>query len=184
MAMTITPQDETEFETAGRRRKITKFALAGVAVLGVGAALTSAAWTDNVFFGGSASSGTAVLEGSLDNINFVESEDPSNPTLVISDFVIGPDSVETKAVWVQNVGTLDVRLSTISAVGTGPLFDSGADVTAVTTDADNLLAPNQKARINVEVSGNPLWTDTFMQGQTSANNSILVTVQGSTDLTP
>ena len=52
MAMTITPHDDTEFETSGRRRKITKFALAGVAVLGVGAALTSAAWTDNVFFGG------------------------------------------------------------------------------------------------------------------------------------
>ena len=48
MVMT-TPLSDTEFETSGRRRKITKFALAGVAVLGVGAALTSAAWTDNVF---------------------------------------------------------------------------------------------------------------------------------------
>ena len=44
MAMSITPHDDTEFETSGRRRKITKFALAGVAVLGVGAALTSAAF--------------------------------------------------------------------------------------------------------------------------------------------
>ncbi len=36
MTMTITPHDDTEFETSGRRRKITKFALSGVAVLGVG----------------------------------------------------------------------------------------------------------------------------------------------------
>ena len=42
----------TRHDQSGRRRKVTKFALAGVAVLGVGAALTSAAWTDNVFFGG------------------------------------------------------------------------------------------------------------------------------------
>ena len=62
MAMTITPHDDTEFEASGRRRKITKFALAGVAVLGVGAALTSAAWTDNVLFGAPATAGKADLQ--------------------------------------------------------------------------------------------------------------------------
>jgi hypothetical protein len=57
MAMTTTPpHDDTEFECSGRRRKITKFALGGVAVLGVGAALTSAAWSDKVWFGGDADS--------------------------------------------------------------------------------------------------------------------------------
>ena len=50
-------------DNAGRKRKITKFALAGVAVLGVGAALTSAAWTDNVLFGGTATSGSIDLVG-------------------------------------------------------------------------------------------------------------------------
>ena len=52
-----------QHETSDRRRKVTKFALAGVAVLGVGAALTSAAWSDNVWFGGSASAADFELEG-------------------------------------------------------------------------------------------------------------------------
>jgi hypothetical protein len=65
MAMTITPHDDTEFEATGRRRKITKFALAGVAVLGVGAALTSAAWSDNVWFGGNTAAADFELSGSL-----------------------------------------------------------------------------------------------------------------------
>lgn len=184
MAMTITPDQDTEFAPTGRRRKVTKFALAGVAVLGVGAALTSAAWTDNVFFGGSASSGAIELQGSTDNLAFFDGDVEGNVDLVIDDFVVGPDSSDTKRVWVQNTGDLDLRLADVSAVGTGPLFTNGATVVPVSNDADGLLAPGQKASIDVTVTGNPAWTGDVMQGQVSADNSIVVTVQGSTDLVP
>lgn len=182
MAMTITPDHDTEFEQSGRRRKITKFALAGVAVLGVGAALTSAAWTDDVFFGGSASSGGIELEGSTDNVNFFVGDASDNVDLVIEEFVIGPDSSDSKRVWVQNTGDLEIRLSTVTATGSGPLFTNGATVVAVSSDADGLLGPNQKARIDVTVTGNPAWTGDTMQDQAAADNSIVVNVQGSTDL--
>ena len=59
MEATFTPENAT----ASRRRKVTKFALAGVAVLGVGAALTSAAWSDNVFFGGTTAAADFELQG-------------------------------------------------------------------------------------------------------------------------
>lgn len=182
MAMTLTPEhDYEEVPTSGRRRKVTKFALAGIAVLGVGAALTSAAWTDDVFFGGSASSGTAELDGSTNNTDFVAGES-GNVDLVIADFVIGPNSSDTHRVWVKNTGDLELRLATIDPQGSGPLFEQGASITAISNDADGILKTGQKASIDVEVTGNPAWSGSFMEGQLSADNSIVVHVQGSTDL--
>ena len=50
-----------------RRAAIVRFGLAGVAVLGVGAAATSAAWTDDAWFAGSASAVEKVeLQASVD----------------------------------------------------------------------------------------------------------------------
>jgi len=46
-----------------RRATLTKLALAAVAVLGVGAALTSAAWTDDAWFSAAATAGEVELEG-------------------------------------------------------------------------------------------------------------------------
>lgn len=187
MTMTITPHDDTEFETPGRRRKFTKFALSGVAVLGVGAALTSAAWTDDVFFGGSAESGAIDLDGSTDNVAFYDGDVQGNVDLVIADFVIGPNSIVTKRVWVQNNGDLPLKLATVEATGSGDLFpdiiaDPSAEpatVTAVSLDADGILNSGQKAAIDVTVSGDPNWTGSEMQGEVG---TIVVHVQGTTDL--
>ena len=98
--------------------------------------------------------------------------------------MIGPDSTETTRVWVKNTGTLDLRLTSPVAVGVGPLFSAGAGVVAVENDADDLLAPGQVASVDVTVTGNPAWSGTFMQGQVAGDNTILVTVEGTTDLVP
>ena len=48
-----------------RRARRVKIGLAGLAVLGVGAALTSAAWTDVVFFDADVTTGNFNLQGAL-----------------------------------------------------------------------------------------------------------------------
>lgn len=184
MAMTLTPEHDYEAPAPSRRRTTTKFALAGIAVLGVGAAFTSAAWTDDVFFGGTAEAGEVELQGSTDNVNFVDGDDANSIDLFIDDFVIGPNSSETHRVWVMNDGDLAIRLATVEANGTGALFSATGDtatVTAVSNDADGILQPGQRASIDVTVSGDADWSDNSLQGATSA---IVVHVQGSTDLTP
>lgn len=180
MAMTLTPEHDYEVPASGRGRKITKFALAGVAVLGVGAAATSAAWTDDVFFGGTAQAGNVELSGSTDNTQFFNGDTSGNVELVIADFVVGPNSSDEHRVWVRNDGDLPLRLATLTATGTGTLFSGdAATVTAVSNDTDDILQPGQKASIDVTVTGNSSWSDNTLQG---ATGSIIVHVQGSTDI--
>jgi hypothetical protein len=182
MAMTITPDHDTEFEPSGRRRKITKFALAGVAVLGVGAALTSAAWTDNVWFGGSASSGVVDLTGSTTGQanSFVSSDGIAGSdgvTLTIPNFVLAPNTDNTKRVWVRNEGDLPVSI-TLDPQAAGPLFDSlGATIDAVYNDADGVINPGQTVSIDVTVTGGD-WTGTEGQGQVAGDNAITLQVEG------
>ena len=90
MATTITPHEDT----SARKRKITKFALAGVAVLGVGAALTSAAWSDSVFFATPSSAATFELEGYNPTTGGWEEADTAGVAIVLpADAIdqVGPD---------------------------------------------------------------------------------------------
>ena len=50
-------------KTSGRKRPTLRIALAGVALLGIGAAITTAAWTDDVFFGATATASSFDLQG-------------------------------------------------------------------------------------------------------------------------
>jgi len=50
-------------KTNGRKRPTLRLVLAGVAVLGIGAAITTAAWTDDVFFGATATASSFDLQG-------------------------------------------------------------------------------------------------------------------------
>jgi hypothetical protein len=155
MAMTITPHDDTEFETSGRRRKITKFALAGVAVLGVGAALTSAAWTDNVWFGGSTDSADFQLSGSLTGDPLGPWNGDSSETakiLLPADAFdeIAPGISDTYDVYVRNDGDIPIYLNPADVNVTGGMLG------LVSTDASynrTTLQPTQIARVRVVVTG-------------------------------
>ena len=152
MAMTITPHDDTEFETTGRRRKITKFALAGVAVLGVGAALTSAAWSDTVFFGGSTTAATFDLQGGTTQGDWVTDDTPGAvinlPAGSLDD--VGPGVSRVVDVWVYNAGGVPAYLNpaTVTVLG-----DPGFDVTTSAVYNRTTLAPGQDARVRVTVTG-------------------------------
>ena len=194
MTMTITPQDDTEFETSGRRRKITKFALSGVAVLGVGAALTSAAWTDNVWFAGDASTGTLDLIGSGDDGATWEEGDSSGTAITITAFdEIGPDITVTRRLWVENQGSLPVQLDPAQLdsktgdlfVGDPTLVDpdlppaEAADVQVGSWDR-TVIDNGERAWVDVTVTGGP-WNGAEYQG---AAGSLVIHVQGQSIAAP
>jgi hypothetical protein len=165
-----------------RRRKIAKFALAGVAVLGVGAALTSAAWTDDVFFAADATSGTFDLQGSLDGTNWFDVanvDDTSGTPIPIPAAAfenLAPGDVRVVTLHLQNAGSVPITLSAPIVTENGPLFaDAGANV-GVATGAygAGTLDPTDTTTFTVTLTV-PDWTNT---DYTNLTGDILVAVTG------
>jgi hypothetical protein len=176
MAMTITPHDDTEFEATGRRRKITKFALAGVAVLGVGAALTSAAWSDNVWFGGNTAAADFELSGSThgDPLGVWEANSSEGTTIALPVEAfdeIAPGVPDTYDVYVRNEGDIPIYLNPAVVTVGG---DMEGLVTTSATYNRTTLQSDQIARVRVVVTG----TDALLEG---TDGTILVQVEGTSE---
>ena len=160
MESTITP----EIATASRRRKITKFALAGVAVLGVGAALTSAAWSDDVFFTGSSNTAEFELEGyDLATGRWLPADiaDPAIKIPATELDNVAPNTGDSVTLYVRNAGSVDIKLNTAPTLTpSGPLFDGKKPATLSWGGAysDPVLSPGEQASFNVIVTGNS-WID-------------------------
>jgi hypothetical protein len=150
METTLTPQSTPPSTTPSRRRKITKFGLAAVAVLGVGAALTSAAWSDNVWFGGTANAAKFELSGSVDNIDWVADSTSSVSIQLPADTLkaIGPNVSDEVVVYVRNDGDIPVYLKPAS-VEHGL---NGKINTSVVYGAQS-LAPDAWTTVTVTVTG-------------------------------
>ena len=71
--MTLHTPEMTRSRRQDKRRPLAAFGLAVLAVGGVGAALTSAAWTDNALFAAPATAATFDLQGSLDGTTWSDS---------------------------------------------------------------------------------------------------------------
>ena len=85
-----------------RRARRVKIGLAGLAVLGVGAALTSAVWTDVVFFDAEVTTGNFNLQGAL----------PADPLVPVAppDGAAWEESDDIAAITL-NFGSVQVRKS-------------------------------------------------------------------------
>jgi hypothetical protein len=184
--MTITPDQDTEFTTPGRRRKVTKFALAGVAVLGVGAALTSAAWSDNVFFGGTSAAADFELQGYDPTTLTWVNADSSGARIVLPAGIlgqVGPGISDTYTLRVKNNGELPIQLEDpVVTNKTGGLFSGqeAADITFGDYSDDVLELIGDEATIDVIVTGRTTWDLTEYQGQTG---TMVIQIQGSS-ITP
>jgi hypothetical protein len=160
-----------EHESSTRRRKVTKFALAGVAVLGVGAALTSAAWSDNVWFGGDADAADFELSGF----------DPVSRTWVPADFndaasrielpatafdTIGPGVADSYELRVRNDGdiTIDLDAPIVNVTGFGGQVSGSPG-----SYDDTRLSPGEQARVTITLIG----TDSMVEG-TSGRVSVQI----------
>ncbi|GAA1932281.1 hypothetical protein GCM10009775_25360 [Microbacterium aoyamense] len=115
--LTTQPTTRRENRTAApkknKRRPIVAFALATLAVGGVGAALTSAAWTDNVFMAAAADGATFDLQASLDNKDWKQSDDKKAVQITVAADKFAkllPGQTRTVTLYVKNAGNVNAKL--------------------------------------------------------------------------
>lgn len=174
-----------------RRSAVTRYALAGAALLGVGAAATTALWTDDAWFSAEASAidpataidlrGAFVETGSPAPGDFITADDdPASgtdvvriPAHVLAGLTAG-DSV-TVPVWLRNAGTADLAIAEPTVRADGPLFAPGG-ATATLGTAPTALAVGGTASVDLTVAL-PAQADAGTFG--GAAGSVAIAFQGS-----
>ena len=146
-----------------------RFGLAGVALLGIGAAATSAAWTDQAWFGASATAAKVELAASLDGTSYSVADAEATAVTIPFD-LLNAGATVTKTVWVRNEGSVPVTVSAPVVAKTGLFTGSGTGSLApaavtVSNVADTVLDPNEATSATVTVVTPVNWDDSF-QSQT------------------
>lgn len=157
-----------------RKRPIIAFALAALAVGGIGAAVTSAAWTDNVFFSADAEAATFNLKGSIAGGDWKESDTESDIQLIIPDSELAnllPGETRTIDLGVLNDSSVGAALSS-SVKFTGTTF--ATNPTASIVGLADSLASNASDDFELVVQAPENWSASN-QGKTA---TIIVTVSG------
>lgn len=143
MTETTTTQTVTATETRkGKRRPVIAFALAVLAVGGIGAAATSAAWTDNTFFSAQAEAATFNLQGSLAGGTLVESDNKNSIQFVVPADKLAnllPGQTRTIDLTIANLGSVGAALTSSVEFATGSTFTTNPTAT-VTGLASTLTA--------------------------------------------
>ena len=168
-----------------RRARRVKIGLAALAVLGVGAALTSAAWTDVVFFDANVTTGNFNLQGALpadqdapdappDGAAWLESDDATAIQLHFDQIQFAPDESVTVTGYVRNdpastwtADLTDITVDTLDLPAGVTATVAFTDPSATPTD----LAPGDVATFELTVSAD----DTVVEG---ATGSLVVQANG------
>lgn len=165
------PQADRDEERRRKRAAALKIALAGGAILAVGAAATSAAWTDQAWFSTEAAGASFELQGSYGGGTFEDADEGDAitiPASQLADLVPGdsrsfeiqvknaggvPMSVEAEATWVASgagfVGAPTVDLAGVPAATLAA--DATATVTVEVTVPDDWDAANQERSQELEI---------------------------------
>lgn len=168
-------------DNAIRRRTVTKLVLAAIAVLGIGAAVTVAAWTDDAWFTAEASTGEVELSGSIDGETFVPADEEG--TLVIALDAeenlanLVPNETRSVPLWIRNDSTVDLEITLADFATDGALFDDEDVVVSILDDPlGETLEPDEVHEFALQVV-TPDW-----EGEDGQNllGSIVVQVTGST----
>ncbi len=164
-----------------KRRAVVAFALAALAVGGIGAAATSAAWTDNVFFSAKAEAATFNLQGSLDNSTWQESDNANSIQLVVPASTLAnllPGQTRTIDLYVKNLGTAAASLTSSVAWATSPASTFAVNPGASVSGLAATLTPSGTAgatdAFQLQVTTDSNWAATN-QGK---SGTIVVTIAG------
>lgn len=166
-----------------RRWGITRFALAGAALLGIGAAATSAAWTDGTWFSLQASSASVQLEASTTGLagSWVDADADPGVTFgttapnVFTNLL--PGQTRSATIYLKNTGSTCVNVAAATVTKSAPLDGSTATDATVTLAPGVVgdLAPNGgTATVQVTVATPALWSSTH---QNVAANPTALKVQ-------
>ncbi|MEL4318398.1 hypothetical protein WJX64_05230 [Leifsonia sp. YIM 134122] len=158
----------------GKRRTIVAIALGSIAVLGFGAALTTAAWTDDVWFSAEADTASIDLYGAvadtqpaLDVTNWEDADtEPDAITIPVDSFGdLMPGETRSVPIWLWNESTTDLSVSLPSLNLTGdPVFDG------------NVTDPSAPASIGVytDAAGTTPYTTTTIPANGTVNLYVVV----------
>ncbi len=106
---------ETNTKKRSRAGTFVKLAVASLAVLGIGGAITAAAWQDHVYFGAAATAGTFNLQGSVTGAphSWQEGNADYAKIQLPASFLenLRPNDIRTTTVFVRNVGTVGADLT-------------------------------------------------------------------------
>lgn len=162
-----------------KRRPIVAFALATLAVGGVGAALTSAAWTDNVFMAAAADGATFDLQGSLDGQTWSQSDNKGSIQIAVpaTQFAkLLPGQSRTVNLYVKNFGNVNAALTSSVEWASGSTFQTNptAAVSGLATSltANGTSGDNDVFTLTVTAPAN--W-DVANKGKAG---TVIVTVSG------
>jgi len=172
-----TVQNSTEpTQRRSKRRPIIAFSLATLAVIGIGAAATSASWTDTVLFSASASAATFDIKGSLTNngTDWIDSNNAGAIALAVpsSTFTnLTPGTTKTVSLYVKHTGSSDMPIVASVAAATGNTF-TGLSTTL--SGAPATLTAGSVATIVLTVSAPTTWD----QSNAGKSGGYVVTVAG------
>ncbi|MEN0127999.1 MAG: hypothetical protein AAGC49_01065 [Brevundimonas sp.] len=118
-----------------RRSTVLKLVLAGGALVGIGAAATSAAaWTNTTYFSSATTSAAVSLQASLSSGSgwIAADTNASGVALNISSTLtnLQPSTTKTVVVYLRNSGGSPVTVSTVTPVKSGTLFTAPCTITA------------------------------------------------------
>lgn len=173
MTESTSPAQDTTMRRIARR-PVVAFALAALTVGGLGAAITTAAWTDNTLFAASASAATFDLEGSTDGTTWAQSDDSGAVQLVVPSSAFSdllPGESREFALHVRNAGSVSAAL-TATAVVSASTFTTDPSVSI--SGLISTLSANGSDEFLLTVTAPADW-NTSNQGKSA---SILVTVSG------
>ncbi|AMB59404.1 hypothetical protein [Microterricola viridarii] len=169
-----------------KRSTAIRLSLAGLALVGIGAAATTAAWTDNVFFSASATSATFNLQGSHNGTTWAEGADEAGAIAIGVDPAaftnIKPNETRTANIWIKNDSSIAAKLAAPVISGTGILFNHATQKLAVSVTksdapggaivAGETLASGATLKLTVTVTA-PDWTDAGFKGVTGGSLKLL-----------
>lgn len=163
--------------TANRRNAL-KLGLAGIAVVGVGAALTSAAWTDNVWFEADANGATFNLQASLSASGpWTETSATAPLPIPAATFdKLVPGEVRTVSVYVINQSNVPATLTATPSIE-GAIFDdevTGDQLTITAAPVADELAPGASTTVTVTLTVPEEWPTVYK----GATGEIKLTVEG------
>jgi hypothetical protein len=183
--------NDTQANRQNRKRTTLKLVLAGVAIVGVGAAVTTAVWTDNVFFSATATSSSFDLQGRAGtagawlDVGIPGDSDVTPIALTSAELdALSPEEVVTVPFQLCNIGN---TAGTVTAI-TPPTFSAGDEllgaagltltVTGVT--AGSTALPSDPGCLT-PINGNLVVTTTDLFVLQGASGTITFDVTGTSD---
>ncbi|QDW62124.1 hypothetical protein [Oerskovia sp. KBS0722] len=175
-----------------RSRKI-KIGLAGLVVLGVGVAATSALWSDNVWFAGDVSASSFNLVGSVTGADTGFQEGTTESVALTIPVVedLAPGETVTRTVWVRNAATSTNAADLVDTPVVTVTGDAASFLTVTAaynpTGSENpdALAPNEVVPVDVTYKFTDPDTSVTGPNQGAMGKAAKITVQVTgTEVTP